>query len=636
MKFPEFNRRVNPNDEKCYIAKTFSGISQPSTFAEIANIAANDPTTMVEWIIPKGYCVLEIKEPNVLPLFESKGNHVMVMRLKKSYYIFCRGPYDRTTMHNMLACGISANTYAYSKNGTSILLPFRNKTNANELLKEAEVLYSNGIEEHPLWLKPLRKISSSSPDGLELPIQNNTTTILVNHLGRLKGLNKFEQLEILHILNNEFALNPVSADEIKQIVSITEENLLRQFMDKDKFFHNKLGDYVIEACTIKRDRATRELFYYDEKKGIYVNDPQYLMGYMTKLCPQLKDYQKIEVMKYINNYLFDESVDFNKNPFTIVFKNGILNLADMKFESMSTAHLESIQIAANYNPDAYSKTVDEYFETATSKNKSIETLLYEAIGYAMLKTNELQKVFMLVGSGRNGKSTFLDLIKAILGRGNYASISLKDLSSNFRASNLIGKLASLAGDISSQPIQDSDLVKSIAAGEDITLEVKYKDPTTERLFSTLFFACNRLPKTPDTTEGFYRRWVIVPFHADLTKVSAVDGMRFLSRLTQEQASIDYAAYKAVQAIYNVLENTRTFTEPQEVKAVLDNYKIDNSSLLSWFREELNNSKEQLIKKNMSEIYLSYSQWCEQSGRMKMSRTNLRQQISSDIGVEIPN
>ena len=71
MKFPEFNRVVNPNDEKCYIAKTYSGTSLPMTFADICLAAKTDPTLIIEWIIPKGYLVIETKEKNILP-FQQK------------------------------------------------------------------------------------------------------------------------------------------------------------------------------------------------------------------------------------------------------------------------------------------------------------------------------------------------------------------------------------------------------------------------------------------------------------------------------------------------------------------------------------------------------------------------------------
>ena len=637
MKFPEFNRVTNPKDEKCYIAKTYSGTSHPLTYSEVCMVAKTDPTLIIEWIIPKGYLVIETKEKNILPTLQGRNEPVMVVMIRDTLYIFCKSKYERTTVNNILACGISANTYAINRNNINVTLPFKNtKVNSEPLFQHISIVHENGIGQMPDWLKPLRKISSQIPDGIAIPIQNNEKTILVNQLNRIKHLNKFEQESILGLINEEFCANPVSPEELKNILAISEDMILRQFFDKDKFLHNKLGDYVIETCNIKRDLRSNELFYFNDRLGIYSNDVGYIMGYMTKLCPQLKDYQKQETVKYILNYLYDDTVEFNTNPYSIVFKNGILDLSTNTFEDMTPTHLESIQINCSYiAPTQPCAVVDEFFHTATKGNKDLETLLYEAIGYAMLKTNELQLAFMLVGSGRNGKSTYLDLVKAVLGRGNYASISFKDLQSNFRASMLIEKLASFAGDVSNQPIQDSELVKSLIAGEEVTMEQKYKDAITQDVFSTMFYACNTLPRTPDTTEGFYRRFCIIPFLADLTSISKVDGMTFKRNLLSPE-SLDYVAYKAVQAITNVLNNTREFTEPQEVKEMKQNYKVDNSTILSWFKENFKNDTKLLSQKKLTEAYLNYCNWCDDCNRNHVSRTTFEAKLQSDIGIELNN
>lgn len=636
MKFPEFNRVVNPKNEKCYIAKSYSGISRPLDFSEVSSMARTDPTLVIEWIIPKGFIVIETKEKNILPTIQGRNEPVMVVMIKDTLYIFCKSKFDRTTVNNILACGISANTYANNKNNINVTLPFKTKNNTAPLFEQVSIVHSNGIGMIPNWLLPLRKISSQIPDGISIPIQNNEKTILVNQLNRIKHLNKFEQEEVLELINEEFCANPVSSDELKNILSISEDMILRQFFDKDKFLHNKLGDYIVEACNIKRDSRSKELFYFNDRLGIYSNDESYIMGYMTKLCPQLKDYQKQETVKYILNYLYDETVEFNTNPYSIVFKNGVLDISTNSFEDTTPTHLESIQINCNYTqPKPSHATVDEFFHTATNGDKDIEQLLYEAIGYSMLKTNELQLAFMLVGTGRNGKSTYLDLVKAVLGKGNYASVSFKDLQNNFRASMLINKLASFAGDVSNQPIQDSELIKSIIAGEEVTMEQKYKNAITQEAYSTMFYACNTLPRTPDTTDGFYRRFCIIPFVADLTKVSKVDGMNFKRNLLAPDA-LDYVAYKAVQAITNVLNNTREFTEPQAVKDMKQAYRVDNSTILSWFKENFKNNKEVLAQKKLTEAYLNYCNWCDDCNRTHMSRTTFEQRLLSDIGVELSN
>ena len=635
MKFPEFNRVVNPNDEKCYVAFTNKGSPKALSFDEITKISKTDPTLEIGWIMPKGFFVIETDCMHIMSSIIARNEEIMVVSDGKKLQIYCKGDFDRSTTNNILACGLSANTIAHNnKGGVSIILPFKNsKVCTAPTVLNLNIIHSNGIGNSPSWLLPLKRVSSDKPDGIDLPIQNNEQTILLNQLKRIKHLNRLIQQEVMEVLNKDFCASPLTKDELNNLLSISEEQLLKQFFEKDKFLHNKLGDYIIESCNIKRDSISKELFYFDDRTHIYSNDTEFITGYITKLCPSLKAYQIEETVKYITRYLYDESVVFNSDPFKVVFKNGILDIYTMKLEPMTPDNLESIRINCNYDPNAYSATVDEFFNTATNGDKLIEQLLYEAIGYSMLKTNELQKAFILVGSGRNGKSTYLDLIKAVLGRENTTSVSFKDLSNNFRAAMLEGKLASLAGDISSQPITDSDLVKSISAGEDITIEQKYKQAQSKPLFSTLFFACNKLPRTPDTSEGFYRRWCIIPFVANLSKITRVEGMMFKKDLLSQE-SLDYVAYKAIQAIYQVLTTNEEFSEPQAVKDMLQQYKIDNSTVLSWFRDIHKEDLNKIKNLKTGAAYVSYCKWCEDAGRSRSSQTTFKNSVKTDLGVDL--
>ena len=636
MKFPEFNREVNPSDEPVYSIRTPAGWSTPLKYKDAVRIAGSDPDALLYWIIPKGYFALGLKDDALVQIAQRRGEYVLAIKNGATVFIVCKGEFNRTTKDNILACGVSADTYAYSKTGSRVLLPWKPKTNVNPAYANCELLYANIPLGCPCWLKPLSMIGKDPSDGLDVPIVGNAHKLLQAHLARLKTFAPYEKEEIINLINDEFCSPKLTSDEIKKLLEDQRSYLYDQFFEKGgEFKHWALGDYAIEACAIKRDSRSGTLYYYDARKHIYVSDEGFLQGYLTRLVPQLKDYQKQETIKYILSFLYEDKVEFNSNPFTVVFKNGIMDISTGHFEPMDSDHLESIMIAANYDPGAHSDTVDEYFRTATCGKPEIEKLLYESIGYAMLKTSELQKSFMLVGpAGRNGKSTYLDLVKAVLGKENCASVSFKDLANNFRASMLEGKLASMAGDISSQTLTDTDLFKSIATGEDVTVERKYKDAYMGSFFSTLFFSCNKLPRTPDTSGGFYRRFVIVPFLADLNGVSAVDGMAFKKKLL-EQESLDYVAYKAIKAITEVLNTTKEFTEPAEVKAMLEEYKVMNSSVLSWFKEEFKNDKKKLASKPLPSAYMSYSNWCAQSNKQSMSKPSFIDTVKAEIGITFP-
>ena len=634
MKFPEFNKEVNPNNSACYIANINGIPTTPKTFAEISALANTEPNMTVGWLIPKGYVVIEVDNIEILPKIKKRKEELMVVRDGNTLQIYCKSSTITNSELNLLACGLDAKVFAHSKSGNAVMLPYKKSSiNSSAKLKGVEVVYSNKIGEIPVWLQPLYKKSLKVNKGISLPITSNASTALTQLFRELKVLDVSVQREVLEFVNDNFVTSPLTEDEINNIVTVNSDSFIEEFFEGRDFKHNKLGDYIIDRCHVKKDAISKELFYYDEYKNIYSKDPEYLTGYITRICPTLKSFQIEETVKYIQRYLYNEKVVFNENPLSVVFKNGILDISTMKLEPMTPDNLESIQINCNYNPDAYSETVDEFFATATNGNKATEQLLYEVIGYSMLKTNELQKAFILVGAGRNGKSTYLDLIKNVLGKQNTTTVSFKDLASTFRASMLDGKLASLAGDISSQPITESDLIKSISAGEDITIEEKYKAAQSKSLFSTLLFACNKLPRTPDTSEGFYRRFTIIPFNADLGSVKRVEGMLFKNKLLSQE-SLDYVAWKAIDAIYKVLSTTQEFTEPECVLEMIQQYKVDNSTVLSWFKDMYDNNKEKVAKQKIGPLYVSYRQWCDQAGRMCAAQNTFAASLKVDLGIEI--
>ena len=632
MKFKDFNQEVNPLDEPCYSVKTATGMFDNLRFSEVIPYVKVDNTSEIFWKIPLGYIVLKIKEQLIIDAINNLQEKVVVMNMNNDILILAKDTLNVCTSNNLLACGINADTITYSKKGTKLLLPFHNKTNTSASFPS--IIYENTIGQLPCWLKPLRVISSTATDGIILPLAGDVQTVITNQLLNLAQMSDSDKKRIIQVINNQLTACPLTNDEVENLMVIHHNKILENFYDKNSFLHYKLGDFVIKACSIKRDTKSKELFFYNYNKNIYVNDDDYLKGYITRMCPSLKAFQKEEVMKYIKDYLYEDSVEFNKNEYTVVFKNGILNLATMVLEPMTPDHLESIQIEANYDPNAYSKTADEFFATATCGDKAVEKLLYEAIGYSLLKTNALAKAFVLVGSGRNGKSTYLDIMKTMLGRNNYTAISFKDLANNFRASSLKNKLASLAGDISAQPIQESDLFKSIVAYEDIQLEQKYKDSITDRVFSTMFFSCNKLPRTPDTSDGFYRRFTIIPFNADLSTIKNVDGLAFHNNL-MSQDSIDYIAYKACQAIYNVLNTTKEFSLPECVKEMLENYRIDNSGPLSWFRDKLKGDIAKLKKYQIGVAFANYQSYCAEVNRPPMSQVNFKNEIKKELNIDLP-
>jgi Predicted ATPase len=166
---------------------------------------------------------------------------------------------------------------------------------------------------------------------------------------------------------------------------------------------------------------------------------------------------------------------------------------------------------------------------------------------------------MLVGDGSNGKSTYLKLLRTILGKENITSISIQDLcSSRFALAELYGKLANIYPDLEKRALKDTGIFK-IATGEDfVSADRKFKGRINFENYAKLFFSANELPLVSDMTYAFWRRWIVIQFP---NKFQQIDNF-FEKTFTKEE--IEGVILVSLFAFRNVLLRKKFSFEESEV------------------------------------------------------------------------
>ena len=144
---------------------------------------------------------------------------------------------------------------------------------------------------------------------------------------------------------------------------------------------------------------------------------------MIRHIPQLSRAKLSEVYDYIDISIREDTPATDAK--YIAFKNGLLNIQDDTFEKFTPDVVVTNIIPHNYDPDAYDELTDKTLDKISCNNKSIRALLEEMAGYCLYRRNELGKAFILTGSGSNGKSTYLNMIKTMLGKSNISVLAFK-------------------------------------------------------------------------------------------------------------------------------------------------------------------------------------------------------------------
>lgn len=144
--------------------------------------------------------------------------------------------------------------------------------------------------------------------------------------------------------------------------------------------------------------------------------------------------------------------------------------------------------------------------------EELKQTMYEIIAYSTVPDYQMHIIIALVGTGRNGKTTFQQLLCNYIGMSNICSTELDLLlNSRFESCKLYKKLLCVIGETNYGTLQKTSWLKKLTGQDLIGFEFKNKKPFDGYSYAKLLINSNGLPPTEDTTDGFYRRWLVINF-----------------------------------------------------------------------------------------------------------------------------
>lgn len=211
-----------------------------------------------------------------------------------------------------------------------------------------------------------------------------------------------------------------------------------------------------------------------------------------------------------------------------------------------------------------------------SENKL--ALLQEMAGYCFTPYTFFQTAFILLGTGSNGKSTFLDTVRDIIGQEDTSTLKLEDLSSQFGLGGLYRKRMNVTEEISNNYFE-SDNLKKIISGQEITADRKFMQPIRFRPTAKLIFALNSFPRVNDQSHALYRRFKTISFNRTFDETSK--DVMLPQKLWEERNGIFAWAMQGWQR----LKLTGKFTHSIEAFQSGEDFKEQNSPLVEFILKE---------------------------------------------------
>lgn len=260
-----------------------------------------------------------------------------------------------------------------------------------------------------------------------------------------------------------------------------------------------------------------ELWIYNEDKGYWeAGARNYLAHYIENLYFGLEDAQKKthnikEIIQSIERRSYRPGGLPKPRPNLIPFSNGVYDLQADKLLPHSPEYGFTSVIPWEYSDeDTDPGYLDQVLKTLVPADRLID--LYELLAYTLWRDYPQAYTFFLVGSGKNGKSVYMNLIRAMIGEENVSDLSIESIiSDKFAVGSLENKWANIDSEVVMENMKDSKMLKKLSGRDTIDADRKYMDRSSFYNFAKLIFSCNSLPKSSDTTLAFYRRAMVIEF-----------------------------------------------------------------------------------------------------------------------------
>ena len=266
--------------------------------------------------------------------------------------------------------------------------------------------------------------------------------------------------------------------------------------------------------------------------------------------------------------------------------------------------------------DIWASALDTFF----LKDTDLIDYVQRMVGLSAIGKVYVEALIIAYGEGRNGKSTFWNVIARVLGTYS-GNISADMLTVGCRRNvkpelaEAKGKRMLIAAELEEGMRLNTANVKQLCSTDEIYAEKKYKDPFSYTPTHTLVLYTNHLPKVGAIDKGTWRRLIVIPFDA---KIEGSADIKNYADYLFENAGGAILTW-VIEGARKVIADNYKIEPPQKVRDAIEHYKESND-WLSYFLSERCELDPAYVAKS-SEVYNEYRIFCTQVGEFTRSTTD---------------
>jgi len=307
-----------------------------------------------------------------------------------------------------------------------------------------------------------------------------------------------------------------------------------------------------------------------------------ILNYAEKMfLPEPTNRERVEFFEKCkaNNI---RSIDtIGNKPGYINCENGVVNIKSGKLQEHSPKFGFLYTLPYDYDAKAECPTFRTLIKNITLDRDELSSVLQEFFGYCIYGGSyKYNKALILSGTGSNGKSTLINVMKNAFGEDNCSGVTLTEIHRNYGSARLEGKLANFSAEENTKCFSDAGPFKKLTGQDMISVRKIYEAPYEIENKAKIVISYNEKPNIPDRSIGMKRRLIIIPFDLNLEKEPSKKIKDVYKKCKEENAGILNWALEG----WKRLEERGGFSEGKLIAKEKDSIILDSDSILDWYRE----------------------------------------------------
>jgi putative DNA primase/helicase len=380
---------------------------------------------------------------------------------------------------------------------------------------------------------------------------------------------------------------------------------------------NRIGKDTIRRIHVEASRAPTTDSMKAYSAWAYKSEARAALNNMVKLPDELDS----------DDYLFN-------------LRNGTFNLKTFQLDEHNRMNfitrLADFEYDVNAQCPLFNQYLNRIFRSRTDKDEMI-SFLQRAVGYTLTGSTQEQSLFLLYGSGANGKSVFLDILNSLMGEYGTVTQSKTFTTERGEISNdiaaLAGKRMVYASENSSETHLDESIIKQLTGGENISARFLHQEFFTFKPRFKIWWAFNHPPAITDMTNSIWRRIKIIPFNEVLPE-NEWDKKLAEKIITKELPGVFNWAISGLKDYYRI----GSLNPPKVIAEATQRYKEDQDILHDFIMEycEQPSGEDPFGKRfeiKASELYDAYKSWNTYNGDEKPMSSTKFGRLLHDKGIQ---